>query len=204
MNEENDELTSGDGQRVGSTRIGRLTRVLGHLIALRLPGCALPSLLLPPVRSLMSQCAQDLARSHPTEITVLNKFAFFWPIWSVSPLPLFLLLLTPPSPSTSHRHDDHLRLVHRSLTDIFHRPSPLAPTYDTPFTYHLWESVSHTRYLSPYDPDRIHNRGAKTGKEREEDGASDENAFSREGRRYVSREMRIAWRAARERGDVER
>jgi hypothetical protein len=25
--------------------------------------------------------AQDLARAYPTEITVLNKFAFFWPIW---------------------------------------------------------------------------------------------------------------------------
>jgi hypothetical protein len=24
--------------------------------------------------------AQDLARAYPTEITVLNKFAFFWPM----------------------------------------------------------------------------------------------------------------------------
>ncbi|GAA5873488.1 hypothetical protein JCM8547_005444 [Rhodosporidiobolus lusitaniae] len=124
----------------------------------------------------------DLARAYPTEITVLNKFAFFWPIW----------------------HDDHLRVIHRSDKYSFHRPDPLAPTYDEQFTYHLWESVAYDRYLSPYDPDRIHNRGKKHGKEREEDGASDENSFSKEARRFVSNEFRIAWRAAVERGDIER
>lgn len=102
------------------------------------------------------------------------------------------------------RHDDHLRVVHRDTKYDFHRPDPLAPTYDTQFTYHLWESVAYDRYLSPYDPDRIHNRGKKHGKEREEDGASDESTFSREARKFVSNEFRIAWRAAKERGDVER
>ncbi|GAA6040149.1 hypothetical protein JCM8097_002054 [Rhodosporidiobolus ruineniae] len=124
----------------------------------------------------------DLARAYPTEITVLNKFAFFWPIWD----------------------DDSLRMVHRSLSNVFHSPSSLAPTYDTAFTYHLWESVAYDRYLSPYDPERIDYRGAKHGADREEDGASDENAFSREARRYVSREFREAWGEARERGEVER
>ncbi|GAA5917821.1 hypothetical protein JCM6882_004159 [Rhodosporidiobolus microsporus] len=124
----------------------------------------------------------DLARAFPTEITVLNKFAFFWPIW----------------------HDDHLRVVHRDDRYSFHRPDPLSPTRDTQFTYHLWESVAYERYLSPYDPERIHNRGKKQGEEREEDGASDESSFSREGRRFVSKEFRRAWREARERGEVER
>ncbi|KAK4056133.1 hypothetical protein OIO90_002864 [Microbotryomycetes sp. JL221] len=121
----------------------------------------------------------DLARAYPSEITVLNKFAFFWPIW----------------------HDDHLRLIHRSASYPFHsKPSPLAPTSDSQFTYHLWESVAFDRYLSPYDPDRIHNRGFKTGSEREEDGASDENSFSKETRQYVSLKMRHRWRAAKAKG----
>ncbi|GAA6006888.1 uncharacterized protein JCM10292_000348 [Rhodotorula paludigena] len=123
-----------------------------------------------------------LARAFPREITVLNKFAFFWPIWD----------------------DDSLRIVHRSLAYSFHRAPSLAPTRDTQFTYHLWESASYTRYLLPYDPDRIHNRGLKHGAEREEDGASDENAFSREARRFVSDEFRSAWREAKKQGLVDR
>ncbi|GAA5910388.1 hypothetical protein JCM5296_000583 [Sporobolomyces johnsonii] len=125
----------------------------------------------------------NLAQQYPSEITVLNKFAFFWPLW----------------------HDDHLRLVHRSPSPYsFHRPSPLAPTYDTQFTYHLWESFAHERYLSPYDPDRIHTRGIKKGQEREEDGANDENVFSREARRWVGDGFRERWRQARNEGTVER
>ncbi|KAK4049664.1 hypothetical protein OIV83_003939 [Microbotryomycetes sp. JL201] len=121
----------------------------------------------------------DLARAYPSEVTVLNKFAFFWPIW----------------------HDDHLRLVHRSLSYPFHsKPSPLAPTRDSQFTYHLWESVAYDRYLSPYDPDRIHVRGMKKGAEREEDGASDENSFSKEVRQYVDEGMRQRWREAKRQG----
>lgn len=95
-------------------------------------------------------------------------------------------------------------MVHRSLAYSFHRASSLAPTRDTQFTYHLWESASYARYLSPYDPDRIHNRGLKRGAEREEDGASDENAFSREARRFVSDEFRSAWREAKKQGLVDR
>ncbi|BGP29129.1 hypothetical protein JCM10296v2_000867 [Rhodotorula toruloides] len=124
----------------------------------------------------------DLARAYPTEITVLNKFAFFWPIWD----------------------DDSLRMIHRSLSFSFHSPHPLAPTRDLPFTCHLWESASYERYLSPYDPDRIHNRGKKVGEEREEDGASDENSFSREARRFVSEGFRRRWREAKARGEVDR
>ncbi|KPV76685.1 glycosyltransferase family 32 protein, partial [Rhodotorula graminis WP1] len=120
----------------------------------------------------------DLARAYPTEVTVLNKFAFFWPLWD----------------------DDALRRVHRSDVYSFHRPSPLAPTRDKQFTYHLWESVAYKRYLSPYDPDRIHNRGKKHGAEREEDGASDESSFSREARQYVTDDFRRAWRQARNEG----
>ncbi|GAA5918014.1 hypothetical protein JCM8208_004051, partial [Rhodotorula glutinis] len=70
------------------------------------------------------------------------------------------------------------------------------------FTYHLWESLAYERYLSPYDPDRIHNRGKKHGAEREEDGASDENSFSREARQYVTDDFRRAWRQARSEGLV--
>ncbi|KAL8277040.1 hypothetical protein RQP46_010574 [Phenoliferia psychrophenolica] len=66
-----------------------------------------------------------LAQHFPMEVTVLNKFAFFWPIW----------------------HDDHLRLIHRSTSYSFTRADPLAPTYDTQFTYHLWESVAWDRLL---------------------------------------------------------
>lgn len=144
--------------------------------------------------------SQALAQEHPTEITVLNKFAFFWPLWCVAlstSLTYHSLILC------SHRHDDHLRLVHRTTSFSFHSPSPLAPTRDTQFAYHLWESADEAeRYLGPYDPDRIHNRGAKKGEEREEDGASDENAFSREGRRWISEEFRREWREARKRGEV--
>jgi hypothetical protein len=122
-----------------------------------------------------------------------------------SSFPPFLLFLPHLANLLSlQRHDDHLRVVHRDTKYDFHRPDPLAPTYDTQFTYHLWESVAYDRYLSPYDPDRIHNHGKKHGKEREEDGASDESSFSREARRFVTKEFRIAWRAAKERGDVER
>ncbi|GAA6050554.1 hypothetical protein JCM3770_005597 [Rhodotorula araucariae] len=124
----------------------------------------------------------DLARAFPTEITVLNKFAFFWPIWD----------------------DDSLRTVHRSTAYSFHRAPALAPTRDTQFTYHLWESVAYARYLSPYDPDRIDHRGARHGAEREEDGASDENSFSREARRFVSDELRDAWHRAKRDGLVDR
>ncbi|KAM0787013.1 hypothetical protein ACM66B_006281 [Microbotryomycetes sp. NB124-2] len=121
----------------------------------------------------------DLAQAYPSEVSVLNKFAFFWPIW----------------------HDDHLRLVHRSLSYPFHsKPSHLAPTSHSQFTYHLWESVAYDRYLSPYDPDRVHNIGSKRGQEREEDGASDENSFSREVRQYVGQEMRQRWREAKKNG----
>ncbi|TKA53349.1 hypothetical protein B0A53_04367 [Rhodotorula sp. CCFEE 5036] len=123
----------------------------------------------------------DLARAYPTEITVLNKFAFFWPIWD----------------------DDSLRVIHRDDRYSFHRAPALAPTWDTPFACHLWESTAYQRYLSPYDPDRIHNRGKKQGAEREEDGASDENSFSREARRFVSDEFRAAWRAAKALGLVD-
>ena len=108
-------------------------------------------------------------------------------------IPAFLQRLT--VPSLHFRHDDHLRAVHRSTAYRWDKPDTLAPTYDTQFTYHLWESLAWDRYLSPYDADRIHNRGAKTGAEREEDGASDESAFSREARQYVSLATRDRWRA---------
>ncbi|KAM0750341.1 hypothetical protein T439DRAFT_381041 [Meredithblackwellia eburnea MCA 4105] len=122
-----------------------------------------------------------LAQSYPTEVTVLNKFAFFWPLW----------------------HDDHLRIVHRGPPKYsFTRADPLAPTYDTQFTYHLWESVAWPRYLKPYDPDRIHNRGAKHGEEREEDGVSDESSFSRFARQFVGDDIREKWREAVKEGLV--
>ncbi|POY73462.1 hypothetical protein BMF94_3399 [Rhodotorula taiwanensis] len=124
----------------------------------------------------------DLARAYPTEITVLNKFAFFWPIWD----------------------DDSLRVIHRDDRYNFRKAPSLAPTWDAPFACHLWESAAYERYLSPYDPDRIHNRGKKHGPEREEDGASDENSFSREARRFVSDEFRQAWREAKAQGLVDR
>ncbi|GAA6024731.1 hypothetical protein JCM10207_002813 [Rhodosporidiobolus poonsookiae] len=125
----------------------------------------------------------DLAQAYPTEVTVLNKFAFFWPIW----------------------HDDHLRVVHRDISYSFHRADPLSPSRDTQFTYHLWESVAYERYLSPYDPDSIHQRGRWHGPEEENaDSWRNENAFGREARRFVSEEMRRAWRKAREEGLVER
>ena len=100
------------------------------------------------------------------------------------------------------RHDDHLRLVHRGTSYSFARADALAPTYDTQFTYHLWESVAWDRYLRYYDPDRIHNRGAKKGLEREEDGRSDESSFSRFARQFVSEELRVAWREAANAGLV--
>lgn len=101
------------------------------------------------------------------------------------------------------RHDDHLRVVHRDTRYSFHKPDPLAPTYDTQFAYHLWESVAWDRYLRYYDPDRIHNRGAKKGAEREEDGRSDESSFSREARRFVSDALRKEWREAVKQGLVD-
>lgn len=120
-------------------------------------------------------------------------------------LPRFLLLEPKLKDRTSlpHRHDDHLRLVHRSTAYSFHRAPALSPSKrDTQFTYHLWDSLASPRYLSPYTPDRIHNRGMKRGKEREEDGASDESSFSREGRRWVTREFRRKWREAKRKGLV--
>lgn len=132
------------------------------------------------------------------EVTVLNKFAFFWPIWYGA-----LLVLKNELPSRTYsnlplciRHDDHLRLVHRGTAYDWSKADPLAPTYDAQFTYHLWQSLAWDRYLSPYDPDRIHNIGAKVGAEREEDGASDESSFSRFARQFVDQEVRVAWRQA--------
>lgn len=66
--------------------------------------------------------------------------------------------------------------------------------------YHLWETMSYTRYLSAYDPDRIWVIGSKTGDEREEDGANEENAFSKETRKYVSQQTRERWRNAKAMG----
>ncbi|SGY90002.1 BQ5605_C039g11783 [Microbotryum silenes-dioicae] len=124
-----------------------------------------------------------LAQSYPLDLIVLNKFAFFWPIW----------------------HDDHLRLVHRSppLYD-FHQPDRLAPGYNTQFTYHLWESEAWERYLKYYDPERIwfKKTAEKRGDKREEDGRNDESSFSREARRFVSLELRIKWRKAVKEGKV--
>mgnify|MGYP001559228365 FL=1 len=110
---------------------------------------------------------------------------------------------TQPLTRTLHRHDDHLRLVHRSTSHNFFQPDPSSPTNDKPFTYHLWESLAWDRYLKYYDPDRIHARGAKRGAEREEDGRSDESSFSRLARRWVSEELRGEWRRAVEEGLVE-
>ena len=100
------------------------------------------------------------------------------------------------------RHDDHLRIVHRGTKYNFLKSDPLAPTRDTQFTYHLWQSVAWDRYLKYYDPDRIHNRGMKHGAEREEDGRSDESSFSRQARRWVSEELRAEWREAVKKGLV--
>lgn len=43
----------------------------------------------------------------------------------------------------------------------------------------------------------------KHGSEREEDGRSDESSFSREARKYITREFREAWRAAVASGEVQ-
>jgi len=161
------------------------------------------------IRTECSTCfpSQQLAQRHPSEITVLNRYAFFWPLWFVFLSPLS------PFPATNFpilnvRHDDHLRLVHRSLSYSFHSPPSLSSSPSSllsggQFAYHLWESFAYERYLSPYDPDRIHNLGAKTGNEREEDGASDENSFSREARRWVGEAFRERWRKAKRAGLVD-
>jgi len=46
--------------------------------------------------------------------------------------------------------------------------------------------------------------GAKVGNEREEDGASDENSFTREARRWVGEGFRERWRKAKRAGLVDR
>lgn len=143
----------------------------------------------------------ELAQAYPSEITVLNKFAFFWPIWSVTPSP-FTSFISNECRAKKKRHDDHLRLVHRGMAYDFNKPDRLAPTRDAQYTYHLWHSAAWDRYLRYYDPDRIHNRGFKRGAEREEDGRSDESSFSRQARKHVSDDFRKAWRDAKARGEV--
>jgi len=54
----------------------------------------------------------ELAKQHPHEITVLNKYAFFWPLW----------------------HDDHMQLVYRSLGWDFDKSGQ--------FAYHGWEALA--------------------------------------------------------------
>lgn len=151
-----------------------------------------------------------MAAQFPTELTVLNKFAFFWPIWcvtsSASALSTCPHLTLTFLPSRACRHDDHLRLVHRTSPShfSFHKPSPLAPTRDTPYTYHLWDSVAYDRYLRYYDPERVQwvGEAERRGARREEDGRNDESAFGREIRQWVREDFLERWREARDRREV--
>lgn len=75
---------------------------------------ALPFSLLTP-----SFLSQELARAHPSEVTVLSPRAFFWPLWSPS----------------------QLELVHDPSTPS----SPSAYDFEATgqFAYHAWESKAH-------------------------------------------------------------
>ena len=64
----------------------------------------------------------------------------------------------------------------------------------------MWESVAHDRYLSPYDPQSVHQRGTRVP--RAEDGVGDETAFSKEVRQYVPSGMTDRWTRAKNRGEL--
>ncbi|GAA5880314.1 hypothetical protein JCM16303_003893 [Sporobolomyces ruberrimus] len=129
----------------------------------------------------------QLAQKHPDEITVLNKYAFFWPLW----------------------HEDHLELVHRSKTYSFEEHpsrsrSPSALISGSQFVYHLWESFAYDKYLSKYTPDLIHGEmpltgggGEETVKHLRELG---ESSFAREARKWVGDGFRERWRKAKRAG----
>ncbi|GAA5962346.1 hypothetical protein JCM3765_002948 [Sporobolomyces pararoseus] len=128
----------------------------------------------------------QLAQQHPDEITVLNKYAFFWPLW----------------------HEDHLNLIHRSSVYQFSQPpsgsrSLSALLSGSQFTYHLWESFAHDRYLAYYTPDLIHGELPKEVIGTEGEGVLrelGESSFAKEARKWVREGFRQRWRRAKRAG----
>ncbi|KAH8926617.1 glycosyltransferase family 32 protein [Atractiella rhizophila] len=104
----------------------------------------------------------ELALKNPYEVAVLDKRAFFWPLW----------------------HDEHLDLVHKSLSYDFKRSKQ--------FAYHLWESTSYSPHLEVLDPDRIHVWGLESG----------ESSFTKKARDLIKNPLRERWREDRKRGLV--
>lgn len=115
------------------------------------------------------------------------------------------------SSSSRDRHEDHLKLVHRTSSYSFEQPpsgsrSLSALLSGSQFVYHLWESFAHERYLSYYTPDLIHGEVPK-GVDGEHEVALrelSESSFAREARRWVRDGFRERWRRAHRAGVVDR
>ncbi|GAA6014983.1 hypothetical protein JCM11491_002382 [Sporobolomyces phaffii] len=127
----------------------------------------------------------QLAQQHPDEITVLNRYAFFWPLW----------------------HEDHLKLVHQSSSYSFVEPpsgsrSPAALLSGSQFVYHLWESFAYDDYLSRYTPDLVHGELTADEERLEHVRALAESSFAREARKWVGQGFRERWRKAKRAGLV--
>lgn len=107
-----------------------------------------------------------------------------------------------------NRHEDHLNLIHRSSSYQFSQPpsgsrSLSALLSGSQFTYHLWESFAHERYLTYYTPDLIHGELPREVIGTEGEGVLKqlgESSFAKEARKWVREGFRQRWRRAKRAG----
>lgn len=125
----------------------------------------------------------------------MDRFAFFWPIWSEDHLELIHTPSeTPCDINTSVKEQPPFLPSNKpskkglSPTQLLLSDSEVDELDDTQYTYHLWSSISYNRYLKFYTLDSFFEE------------TKEKIPFIELARRFIDQSLRERWTAAKATG----